>query len=121
MGKLPLHASPPLPCLQTSQVGSGQLAQEACSGVEDEQDVKEEEEGLSDRGILRIKWGAIRVCARPIWELSGRREGVRMLLLGDMCVSAPPNAHRFCPPQVLGNTSLRSRELVSGGAVSRMI
>ena len=98
MGKLPLHASPPLPCLQTSQVGSGQLAQEACSGVEDEQDVKEEEEGLSDRGILRIKWGAIRVCARPIWELSGRREGVRMLLLGDMCVSAPPNAHRFCPP-----------------------
>ena len=66
MGKLPLYASPPLPCLQTSQVGSGQLAQEACSGVEDEQDVKEEEEGLSDRGILRIKWGAIRVCARPI-------------------------------------------------------
>ena len=120
MGKLPLHASPPLPCLQTSQVGSGQLAQ-ACSLVEDEQDVKEEEEGLSDRGILRIKWAAIRVCARPIWELSGRREGVRMLLLGDMCVSAPPNAHRFCPPQVLGNTSLGSRELVSGGAVSRMI
>ena len=99
MGKLPLHASPPLPCLQTSQVGSGQLAQEACSGVEDEQDVKEEEVELSDRGILRIKWGAIRVCARPIWELSGRREGVRMLLLGDMCVSAPPNAHRFCPPK----------------------
>ena len=60
--------------------------------------MKEEEEELSDRGILRIKWGAIRVCARPIWELSGRREGVRMLLLGDMCVSAPPNAHRFCPP-----------------------
>ena len=113
-------ASPPLPCLQTSQVGSGQLAQ-ACSGVEDEQDVKEEEVELSDRGILRIKWGAIRVCARPIWELSGRRKGVRMLLLGDMCVSAPPNAHRFCPPQVLGNTSLRSQELVSGGAVSRMI
>ena len=34
-------------------------------GGEEDGDGKEEEE-LSDRSILRIKWGAIRVCARPI-------------------------------------------------------
>ena len=63
--------APTLPswaCLCATSLSSPNIPtwlQPGCSEGEEDRDGKEEEE-LSDRSILRIKWGAIRVCARPI-------------------------------------------------------